>query len=141
MCDKKELIETENNDETREKIDDMIGNVSEEDRSVIEKMMISSVQMRGMISSENEVSKKITEEHITQYLEGSRADMEHSYDEKKQRKIFYFLIMTFAMIFFIVVIVLLKDVPEVMEKIIYTVGGLVAGAFGGYGVGRNRNDE
>lgn len=137
MNDKKELIET---DESREKSEDMIDNASEEERSVIEKMMVSSIQMREMISSENEVLKKITEEHITQYLEGSRADMEHSYEEKKQRKIFHFLIMIFAMIFFIVVIVLLKSVPEVMEKIIYTVGGLVAGAFGGYGVGRNRND-
>ena len=38
-------------------------------------------------------------------------------------------------------IVLLKDNPDVMEKIIYTVGGVIVGAFGGYGFGKNRNDD
>ncbi len=46
-----------------------------------------------------------------------------------------------AMIFFILLVILLKDNPDVMEKIIYIVGGVVIGAFGGYGFGKNRNDE
>ncbi len=38
-------------------------------------------------------------------------------------------------------IILLKDNPDIMEKIIYTVGGVVIGAFGGYGFGKNKGDE
>ena len=45
------------------------------------------------------------------------------------------------MVFFVILIILLKDNTDVMEKIIYTVGGVIAGAFGGYGFGKNRNDE
>lgn len=47
--------------------------------------------------------------------------------------------MFIAMVFFIILVILLKDTPDVMEKIIYTVGGVVIGAFGGYG--KNKNDE
>jgi hypothetical protein len=46
-----------------------------------------------------------------------------------------------GMVFFILLVILLKDIPDVMEKIIYIVGGVVIGAFGGYGFGKNRNDE
>ena len=49
--------------------------------------------------------------------------------------------MIVAMVFFILLVILLKDIPDVMEKIIYIVGGVVIGAFGGYGFGKNRNDE
>lgn len=45
------------------------------------------------------------------------------------------------MIFFIVVILILKDIPDVMEKIIYGLIGLVAGAFGGYGIGKNKRED
>ncbi len=59
----------------------------------------------------------------------------------EHRKVFTFLTMIVAMVFFIFLVILLKDNPDVMEKIIYTVGGVVVGAFGGYGFGKNRNDE
>lgn len=40
-----------------------------------------------------------------------------------------------------VVIALLRDDTDVMEKVIYAVGGVCAGAFGGYGLARNRTDD
>lgn len=45
------------------------------------------------------------------------------------------------MLFIIVIIIFLKDTPDVMEKIIYTAGGLIAGALGGYGFGKTKKDE
>lgn len=45
------------------------------------------------------------------------------------------------MAFIVVIILLLKDIPDIMEKIIYTIGGLAAGAIGGYGFGKFKNDE
>lgn len=63
--------------------------------------------------------------------------MKHTYQEMKHRKIFTFATIVIAMIFFVVIIVLLKDNPDVMEKVLYTVGGVVIGAFGGYGFGKN----
>lgn len=131
------------NDENKDiaEINEILESVPEEQKGTILKMMISSVQMKSMSSSENTISKKITEEHITQFLDVSKADMENSYAEKKQKKIFVFASLFLVMVFFVIIIILLKDIPDVMEKIIYSVVGLVAGAIGGYGYGKIKKDD
>lgn len=144
MEDNNKLVESEKSSENLEdleNIDEILEGVPEEHKKTIQKLIISSIQMRGMISSENEVAKKITEEHITQYLEGSKLEMENSYEEKKHKKILVFLTIFLTMAFIVVIILLLKDIPDIMEKIIYTIGGLAAGAIGGYGFGKFKNDE
>lgn len=35
---------------------------------------------------------------------------------------------------------LLKDNPDIMEKVIYAAGGLIAGPVGGYGIGKNKTE-
>lgn len=65
--------------------------VPPQERKVIERMMVSSFQMRGGSSPETAVMKKITEEHITKYLEGAEIDMKNSYTEKFHKKVFTFL--------------------------------------------------
>lgn len=115
--------------------------VPPKERSVIKQHMISMVQMRSVTSPEVAVMKKITEEHISKYLDGAELDMKNSYAEKFHNKVFIFLTMIIAMVFFIVIIILLKDKPDVMEKILYAVGGVIAGAFGGYGLGKKQHDE
>lgn len=122
-------------------LSEVLDGVPEEERKVIEKRMVSMFQMGGSFSPESAISKKITEEHITQYLDGAREDMRNSYSEKKQGKIFLFLSLLLSMVFFIAVIVILKDQPDIMEKIIYTLGGLIAGAFGGYGFGKKKSGD
>lgn len=124
-----------------QEIIDSLEGVPENERKVIEKLMVSSVQMSGRFSPQNAISKKITEEHITQYLDGAREEMQNSYAEKKHNKIFAFLVLLMTMVFFVVIILILKDKPEIMEKVLYTLGGLVAGAFGGYGFGKRRIDD
>ena len=144
MEDNNRLVESEKSSENLEdleNIDEILEGVPEEHKKTIQKLIISSIQMRGMISSENEVAKKITEEHITQYLEGTKLEMENSYEEKKHKKILVFLTIFLTMAFIVVIILLLKDIPDIMEKIIYTIGGLAAGAIGGYGFGKFKNDE
>lgn len=66
--------------------------------------------------------------------------MQKSYQEKRDRKIFSFLISLLGIVFVLIVIVLLKDSPDMLEKILYAAGGVVAGAFGGYGYGKSRDD-
>ena len=139
-----ELVESESGrKENIDELDELLEAVPEEHRNSIKELMVSSAsfQMGGMFPSPNPIAKKITEEHITQYLEGSKVDMENRYAEKKHQKVFLFLSMLLAMVFFIIVIILLKENPDVMEKIIYTAGGLVAGAFGGYGLGKNKSGD
>lgn len=155
MSENNQITQAENNSEkevaeksegTLEEIDEVLDGIPEEHRNQIKKMMIessslSSIQMRGMITPENPIAKKITEEHITQYLNGAEKEMENSYAEKKHNKIFAFLITLLSMGFLIVIIFLLKDMPEIMEKVLYAIGGVVAGAFGGYGFGKHQKNN
>lgn len=136
------IITNVDNDELEEsELEDVLESVPPEHRKVIERIMISSsMQMRSIASPEANVMKKLTSEHISKYLDGAELEMKNSYTEKFHKKIFSLLSMTIAMVFFIAIIILLKDSPVVMEKIIYTVAGVVAGAFGGYGFGKKRND-
>lgn len=121
---------------------EFLESVPPEHRKVIEQMMISSsIQMRSISSPETAVMKKLTPDHISKYLDGAALEMKNSYVEKFHRKVFTFLTMIVSMVFFILLVILLKDNPDIMEKIIYIVGGVVIGAFGGYGFGKNRNDE
>ena len=116
--------------------------VPPEHRKVFEKMMISSVQMRSIASSpEAIVMKKLTSEHISQFLDGASLEMKNSYAEKLHKKIFTFLTMIVAMVFLVVIIILLKDDPDVMEKVLYAVGGVCTGAFGGYGLAKKQADD
>ena len=123
-------------------LDEVLENVPPEHRKILERLMVSSSIHMGSISTpETAVMQKLTPEHISKYLDGAEQEMKNSYAEKFHKKIFSFLSMLIAMIFFIIIIILLKDNPDIMEKIIYTVGGVVIGALGGYGFGKNRNDD
>lgn len=150
MAENKSLVETkkekaesaEDEKEIEAEIEEVLESVPPEHRKVIEKFMISTVQMRSISSSpEAVVMKKLTPEHISQFLEGASQEMKNSYAEKFHKKIFTFLTMLIAMIFFVVVILLLKENPDVMEKVLYAVGGVCAGAFGGYGLAKKRTDD
>lgn len=142
MAEEKKTSENNNNmpsstDEV-EILDELLENIPEEHRRSVEKLFISrSVQMREIVHPENTVMNKITAEHVSTFLDASREEMEHTYEEMKHRKIFTFATIVIAMIFFVIIIILLKDNPDVMEKVLYTVGGVVIGAFGGYGFGKN----
>ncbi len=128
-------------DINEEKLEEILEEIPEKHRKTIERTMIASSVMMGGFSSENAIMKKLSEDHITEYLKGSREEMQNTFAEKKQNKIFVFFTLLLSLTFFCIIIVLLKENPDVMEKIIYAIIGLVAGAFGGYGVGRNKNED
>ena len=61
MSDNEELVQHANEDidgVNTDEIFESLEDVPEEKRKVIEKLMVSSFQMRGMISPENTISKK-----------------------------------------------------------------------------------
>lgn len=138
-----QLLDAANKNELEEaELEDVLESVPPEHRKIIERMMISSsIQMRSITSPETEVMKKLTPDHISKYLDGAELEMKNSYAEKLYRKVFTFLTTIVAMVFFIILVILLKDIPDVMEKVIYIVGGVIVGAFGGYGFGKNKNDD
>lgn len=111
-----------------------------EQAKVVREMMTMQI---GAISasSENTISKQIKSEHITQYLEDSRVAMQEEYRERHEDKIFKTFLLVIILIFIIVLIVLLKDKPDVMEKVIYAAGGLIAGCVGGFGYGYKKGKD
>lgn len=136
------MSEKNDDNELEEMLDEVLDKIPQEHRKTVEKMIFSqSVQMRGVISPETAVMNKITSEHITDFLAASQEEMKYSYEEKRHKKLFAFATVVISMVFIVMVIILLRDTPDIMEKVIYAVGGVVAGAFGGYGFGKNKQNE
>ena len=94
----------------------------------------------SQISSGTDFSDKITTEHITWYLDGVEKNMTLAFEEKKHSKYFILALAIIVSIVFIILVVILKDKPDVLEKLIYSVGGLFTGFAGGYGLGKKRED-
>lgn len=111
------------------------------DRKQIETVLQSTVGMIEHTSPETELFKKVTPEHITHYLDDSRDNMHLGYKDRTQNRVFKGFLVVVGMVAFIVIIVLLKDKPDILEKVLYAAGGLVAGAFGGYGFGKKNSGD
>lgn len=105
MAKNERLVEKEDAAEASEKeveaeIEEVLEKIPPEHRKVFEKMMISSVQMRSISAPpEAAVMKKLTSEHISQFLDGAAQEMQKSYTEKFHKKVFTFLTMIVAMFF------------------------------------------
>ncbi len=123
-------------------INDVIDKVPEEDRHEVRKMMSLSMQMGRVMSNspELELMKKMTPAHITMYLEGQKEAVKFQFMEEREKKIFLGLMLLISLIAILVLVYMLKQSPDVLEKVLYALVGLAAGAFGGYGVGRNRRE-
>lgn len=141
----KDTIIPEGNDNVLEDdvMDAILGNipVSEEDRPEIKKMIGMSMQMGRVISPEMEIMKKMTPEHITEFLETQKQAMQNEFKESKDTKIFLVVVLIIFLVFIIALVVLLKDKPDILENVLYTLGGLIAGVLGGYGFGKTRGNE
>lgn len=135
------LTPHEENSEVEEIIDG-IENLPKDAKKLVKKLVVQEFGMMGIghLSPENEITKKINEEHITNYLDGAKEQMKSDYKERHEKKIYTVILVVLALAFFIAVIVLLKDEKtDILEKIIYSASSLVAGAFGGYGLGKHSN--
>ena len=144
MAEDNVLSEVHNQDEETQDLEDfdsVFENMPKEERRVIKRMVGMSMQMGGVISPEMELMKKMTPEHVSDFLDTQKKAMENQFKEKKDNKIFLFAVLLVALIFIVVLIALLKDKPEVMEKVLFTLGGLITGLFGGYGIGKTKQDD
>ena len=125
-----------------EKLDEMINGMPEEAKEELIEGITAIQRTQSMsIPAEAIVMSKITEEHISDYLAASKENMQRTHDGKRDDKIFAGFLSVIALVFIIVVIVLLRDKPEIMEKIIYIVLGFLGGAAGGYGLGKRKESN
>lgn len=134
-----EMVNKAENDFTD--FDDILENVPLEARTEVKKMMSMSMQMGRVISPEAELMNKMTPDHISSFLDSQDTAMKKQFQESRENKIFTFGIFLVTLIFIVALILLLKDKPEIMEKVLFTLGGIVTGAFGGYGYAKSKNNE
>ncbi len=128
--------------DTEQDIEQMMNDIPEDVKSEIMDSIMSVHKTQSMaFPAEALIMSKINEEHISEYLAASRENMQNSYAEKKQNKIFRGFMILVAMLFVVLVILLLRTQPVIMEKIIYIILGFLGGAAGGYGVGRNKERD
>lgn len=122
-----------------EHITKLLNDVPPEDRKHIERTLIQSFGMVGHMSPESAIMKKITSDHITKYLDASGENMKLGFKDRTQNRIYTSFLIIISLIFFVVLIYALKDNPSLLQNIIYSVVGLVAGAFGGYGYSQHKH--
>lgn len=124
-------------------INDVIDKIPEEDRHEVRKMIGMTMQMGRVMSAspEIELMKKMTSENIASFLEGQKEAVKYEFKAGRDNKIFLGIVLLLFMIFITVLVLLLKDSPDILEKVLYTLGGLIVGAFGGYGFGKSRSED
>ena len=122
-------------------LDNILEGIPKEERHEEKRMIGMSMQLGGIMSPQMELMKKMTPEHVATFLESQREATHFQFQEKRDNKIFSVIVLCAVMVFVPVIIVLLKDKPEVMEKVLYAAGGLVAGCIGGYGYGKTKKDD
>lgn len=122
-------------------IDEVLDSIPDQKQANVVRRIMSLQFSAISATPENAISKKITSDHISQYLNDSRVAMQESFKEHHEDKIFKWVIILSALVFMIVIIILLKNQPSVMEKVIFSVVSLVAGALGGYGYGYKKGME
>lgn len=124
-------------------IEDVVEKVPEEDRHEVRKMMTLTMQMGRVMSAspEMELMKKMTPKHIEMFLDGQKEAMTYQFKAERESKIFLGIMVLLFMIFIVILVTLLIDKPDILEKVLYTMGGLIVGAFGGYGFGKTKRDD
>jgi hypothetical protein len=119
-------------------------NVPEEKRKLIINKMSHSFTM-GMMRSEKSAEEilvsKMTSENIDTYLKNRDKETECSFKDRCQNRRFVIAIVVIAAILFAVVIFVFQDSPELVERIIFAIGGAIVGFAGGFGFGKTKRDE
>ncbi len=78
-------------------------------------------------SPSEQIAGKITEEHITEYLESNRGERLQAYKERREKRFLTVLGLITVLAAIVLIVWFLKDNPAILVNILYIFGGL--GAF------------
>lgn len=122
-----------------ENVEAIIDNLPPSQQNMVRMSMTMAKFMEA--SPENSISDKINEGHISKYLESAEKNMENTFKDKNRHRIFLFGVFALSLFAVIIISNIFKENPDMVEKILYGAGGLVAGALGGFGYGRSKKDD
>jgi len=83
--------------------------------------------------------KQLENDEQAEYYRFQKTKLEHN--KYIADRLFTFFSMMMAAGLVVTVLFLFRDTPEMVEKILVAVGGLVAGVIGGYGIGKSKQDK
>lgn len=125
-----------------DEISEMLEGVPEPKRQNLVRVMEAQFSMISRVSPEIEISKKITGDHITTMLQNQNKAMDLQHKDQWQRMLFYGFIVLILLIAVFGIIFLLKDIPEIMERVLTVLVTAIISGLGGYGIGsRKRNGD
>lgn len=73
-----------------------------------------------------QIASQITEEHITQYLEGGNEERIQLCKERREKRLFHFLEIIAALVSIVLIVRFLNDNPALLTNILYILGGIAA---------------
>ena len=92
-----------------------------------EKLYTEILEHFRSFSPSEQIAGKITEEHITEYLEGNREERREAYKERREKRFLAALELIAVLTSIVLVVWFLGDNPAILVNILYIFGGL--GAF------------
>lgn len=129
----------DNHDGDNEELKKAIDSLPSGKRELVEKTFIGLLA-KSSESAETIFAKKLTDKNIQQYLENDAKRDEYIYESNKENNHKQkFCLVVFSVVV-IVLVILLRDKPDVMERLITVVVGCAVGFVGGYGYGSKNNE-
>ncbi len=77
-------------------------------------------------SPAEQMMSQITEEHITEYIEGLNEERIQKYRERREKRLLLFLEIIAVLTAIVLVVKFLGNNPALLTTVIYTIGGLLA---------------
>lgn len=104
------------------------------------KKVIQEFSMMGTFGRSVPYEKIMTSEHLSKIIENSDKESERDYQNRKSIRLYVFISFIFVLGFVLGLIHLLAKVnPSLLMNILIAIISFAGGAFGGYGVGKNKN--
>lgn len=133
-------VDLEQEEGNLSELEEALEDVPEEVRHEVKNMMMS-MHMGRITSPEMKLMDKLTPEHVSEFLAGEREASNNQFKESRDNKIFLGITLVVVLVFIVILVIILKDKPDILEKVLFTLGGLVTGLLGGYGFGKYKGSE
>lgn len=87
----------------------------------------------------NPIAKVIDKELASKIIDNTENERIREDDQKRSQRKFVFATTIIVLVFVVVLVLLLQASPDLLKEVLAFLGGLVAGALGGYGAARLRD--
>jgi hypothetical protein len=123
------------------KDNEVLDSLPELDKAAVQYFLLMQGQNKSLV-------ERMNPEHVTLALENEKQAELHNYQkaelehkDNNSNRIFLLALALAIVGLIVTILVLFRDRPEMVEKILYAAGGLLAGAVGGYGYGKSKREK